>query len=144
MSLQDYEIISKLGSGSFGVVHKARDKKTNNICVIKIVDISNMNAKLRKSVNFSLLRPLTKAKFYIKWILLTLLSISIRSFINQPCILSCNTVQKATWLHTWNLRWGNLLNNRQFGNYLFKWWSGCEICTLRKFCIETSKHWMCF
>lgn len=66
MSLQDYEIISKLGSGSFGVVHKARDKKTNNICVIKIVDISNMNAKLRKSVNFSLLRPLTKAKFYIK------------------------------------------------------------------------------
>lgn len=49
--MQDYEILSKLGSGSFGVVHKARDKKTNSIVVIKIVDISNMNAKLRKSVS---------------------------------------------------------------------------------------------
>ena len=50
MSIQDYEILSKLGSGSFGVVHKARDKKNNMIVVIKIVDISNMNARLRKSV----------------------------------------------------------------------------------------------
>lgn len=48
--MQDYELLSKLGSGSFGVVHKARDKKNNTICVVKIVDISNMNAKLRKSV----------------------------------------------------------------------------------------------
>lgn len=50
--MQDYELLSKLGSGSFGVVHKARDKKTNLICVVKIVDISHMNPKIKKSVHF--------------------------------------------------------------------------------------------
>ena len=50
MSLQDYELLGKLGAGSFGVVHKARDRKTNAIVVLKIVDISKMNAKLRKNV----------------------------------------------------------------------------------------------
>lgn len=50
MSIQDYQLLSKLGSGSFGVVHKARDKKNNTICVVKIVDVSNMNTKLRKNV----------------------------------------------------------------------------------------------
>lgn len=50
--MQNYEILSKLGAGSFGVVHKARDKKTNNIVVIKVVDISKMNAKMRKNVKY--------------------------------------------------------------------------------------------
>ncbi len=53
MSIQDYELLSKIGSGSFGVVHKAREKKTNAICVVKIVDCSQMNTKLRKNVNFA-------------------------------------------------------------------------------------------
>jgi cyclin-dependent kinase 10 len=51
MSIKDYEMLTKLGEGSFGIVHKARDKKTNTIVVIKIVNISNMNAKLRKNVS---------------------------------------------------------------------------------------------
>ena len=50
MSLQDYELLGKLGAGSFGVVHKARDSKTNTIVVLKIVDVSKMNTKLRKNV----------------------------------------------------------------------------------------------
>ena len=53
MSLQDYELLGKLGAGSFGVVHKARDKKTNTIVVVKIVDVSKMNTKLRKNVETS-------------------------------------------------------------------------------------------
>lgn len=51
MSIKDYELLSKLGTGSFGVVHKARDKKTNNIVVVKLIDISNLNAKARRTVH---------------------------------------------------------------------------------------------
>lgn len=51
MSIKDYELLSKLGAGSFGVVHKAREKKTNNIVVIKMISISNLNARARKSVS---------------------------------------------------------------------------------------------
>lgn len=53
MSLNDYEMIGKLGSGSFGVVHKARDKTKNLVCVIKMVDIAKMDTKMRKNVAIS-------------------------------------------------------------------------------------------
>jgi serine/threonine protein kinase len=35
MSLKDYEVINKLGAGSFGVVYKAKHKKSTELCVIK-------------------------------------------------------------------------------------------------------------
>lgn len=35
MSLKEYDIITKLGAGSFGVVYKAKLKRTNEIFVIK-------------------------------------------------------------------------------------------------------------
>lgn len=50
MNLQNYEILNKLGEGAFGVVYKARDKNSNNICVVKKIDISKMSPKLRRNV----------------------------------------------------------------------------------------------
>ena len=34
-SIKDYEIVSKLGSGSFGVVYKIKRKKDNQLFVLK-------------------------------------------------------------------------------------------------------------
>jgi serine/threonine protein kinase len=39
----DYEILSKLGQGSFGVVFKCRHKKTKQIYVLKTIDTTRMN-----------------------------------------------------------------------------------------------------
>ena len=50
MNLNNYEILTKLGQGAFGVVYKARDKSNNTICVIKKIDVSKMSSKLRKNV----------------------------------------------------------------------------------------------
>ena len=36
-----YEIIERIGKGSFGQVHKVKDKKTNDLKAIKIIDIDN-------------------------------------------------------------------------------------------------------
>jgi len=33
--IQDFEILGKLGQGSYGVVYKVKDRITNNICVLK-------------------------------------------------------------------------------------------------------------
>lgn len=51
MSLKDYQMMAKLGAGSFGVVYKAKNKKTAEICVIKEIDISKLDARLKKWVN---------------------------------------------------------------------------------------------
>ena len=51
MSVQNYEILNKLGEGSFGVVYKVRDKTTNTLQVIKKIDLSKMSAKLRRNVS---------------------------------------------------------------------------------------------
>lgn len=37
---QKYELLRKIGSGSYGQVYKARVKNTNKIVAIKVIDIS--------------------------------------------------------------------------------------------------------
>ena len=49
-SSKDYEFLNKLGSGSFGVVFKARDKRTDTICVVKQINMSKMENRIRKIV----------------------------------------------------------------------------------------------
>ena len=36
-----YEKIKKIGKGSFGIVYKVKDKKTNEFKAIKIIDIED-------------------------------------------------------------------------------------------------------
>lgn len=46
-SLSDFEIITKLGKGSFGVVHKVKRKSTKTIYVLKQINISGMRSKMK-------------------------------------------------------------------------------------------------
>ena len=41
--LKNYEILFKLGEGSFGQVHKVRDKISGEILVMKIIEINSSN-----------------------------------------------------------------------------------------------------
>ena len=47
-SMTDFEVLSKLGQGSFGIVYKVRRKIDKGVYVLKQINISQMNAKLRK------------------------------------------------------------------------------------------------
>lgn len=47
-SLRDYEILNKIGSGSFGVVHKVRSRQDKQIYVLKQVDVSKLSPVQRK------------------------------------------------------------------------------------------------
>lgn len=41
--LKEFDILTKLGQGSFGVVYKVRRKEDSNIYVLKQIDISRMS-----------------------------------------------------------------------------------------------------
>lgn len=41
--LEDFEIIGKLGQGSFGVVYKVKRKSNKEIYVLKQIDLSRMS-----------------------------------------------------------------------------------------------------
>ena len=47
MHYKDYEILSKLGSGSFGIVYKVRRKDSSDICVLKEVELKSMDRKMK-------------------------------------------------------------------------------------------------
>jgi serine/threonine protein kinase len=49
--------VSKLGSGSFGVVYKVRRKENGEVCVIKEVEMKSMDRKMREWVSMRLARP---------------------------------------------------------------------------------------
>ena len=48
MSLNDFEILNKLGSGSFGVVYKIRYKENGKIYVLKQINTSKMSYSEKK------------------------------------------------------------------------------------------------
>jgi serine/threonine protein kinase len=45
-------MMGKLGAGSFGIVYKAKNRKNAEVCVIKEIDISKLDARLKKWVNY--------------------------------------------------------------------------------------------
>lgn len=49
MSLLDFEILSELGSGSFGRVFKAKKKDDKELYAIKQIDIAAMNQREREN-----------------------------------------------------------------------------------------------
>jgi len=46
--LQDYELVEKMGSGSFGTVWKAKNKKTGAIVALKVIDGSVTDGGLQE------------------------------------------------------------------------------------------------
>ena len=50
-TIRDYIILSKLGTGSYGVVYKVKKINTNNIFVIKQIPMENLTSKQIYEVN---------------------------------------------------------------------------------------------
>lgn len=48
--IRNFDIQIKLGSGSYGVIYKAINKTTKEICVLKQISLSRLNEKAKKSV----------------------------------------------------------------------------------------------
>lgn len=48
--IRNFEIQNKLGSGSYGVIYKAIDKTTREICVLKQISLGRLSEKARKNV----------------------------------------------------------------------------------------------
>jgi len=46
-TLKDFDTVGKLGQGSFGVVYKVKRKIDNNIYVMKQINISKMNTRMK-------------------------------------------------------------------------------------------------
>ena len=65
--LTDFEIINKLGQGSFGVVYKVRSKKDQRIFVLKQIDTSRMSKGQRQeSAKESVLMSKLENKYIVK------------------------------------------------------------------------------
>lgn len=48
--ISNFEIQTKLGSGSYGVIYKALNKSTKEICVLKQISLGRLNEKAKKNV----------------------------------------------------------------------------------------------
>jgi serine/threonine protein kinase len=50
IDINNYEIISELGEGSYGIVYKGKNKNTNNIVAVKLIDVKKIS-KPNKIIN---------------------------------------------------------------------------------------------
>lgn len=49
--IKNFDIQTKLGSGSYGVIYKALNKLTREICVLKQISLGRLSEKAKKSVD---------------------------------------------------------------------------------------------
>lgn len=49
--IRNFDIQTKLGSGSYGVIYKAINKTTKEVCVLKQIGLNRLGEKAKKSVN---------------------------------------------------------------------------------------------
>lgn len=47
-TLKDFDTLGKLGQGSFGIVYKVKRKMDSNVYVMKQIDISKMNSRMKQ------------------------------------------------------------------------------------------------
>ena len=47
-NVKDYEIINKLGEGSYGVVYKVKHPSSKSFQVLKQINMSKMSSKVKK------------------------------------------------------------------------------------------------
>ena len=49
--IRNFDIQTKLGYGSYGVIYKAINKTTKEVCVLKQIGLNRLGEKAKKSVN---------------------------------------------------------------------------------------------
>lgn len=67
---KNFEIQTKLGSGSYGVIYKAINKVTREVCVLKQISLGRLSEKAKKSVYWSKHRPSMKQPLWGNWFIL--------------------------------------------------------------------------
>ena len=60
--LWDYEVLSELGKGEYGIVFKVRSRKDGKLCALKKVNISNSHVHLAPARRKKKYKPLERLR----------------------------------------------------------------------------------